>query len=394
MNSAGKWIRPREIAGEPFRIFFLLATGAALLGVMLWPLYFHGFVSFYPGQVHARIMTHCFFGGFVIGFLGTALPRLLSVKPLSVPFLLLILAIYLCMLGFYLFGSPFGGDIALLVLLTLLIATFFQRFLHRKDSPPPGFILVALGFASLFCGTVISILSARLEVPFFFQTLQHLLSFQGFVLLPIMGVGAFILPRFFGVDSAHALPESRAFTPAWRHKALIAGAAGGAILLSFALEAWGWLRVGSSLRFIAAGLYFLKEARVLAGVRKNVFSKTLFLGLLLILTGFLATALVLVNRVALSHFTFAGGFALVTLCVATRVVFGHTGNLKLLSVRSKTFVVAVAFILLGMLTRVVADFWPEMIASHYTYGAISWAIGLILWACLVLRKIFQKDSEE
>ncbi len=44
----------------------------------MWPLFFSGHFPFYPGVSHARIMIEVFAGGFVVGFLGIARPRMLS----------------------------------------------------------------------------------------------------------------------------------------------------------------------------------------------------------------------------------------------------------------------------------------------------------------------------
>ncbi|HEX9256014.1 MAG TPA: NnrS family protein, partial [Candidatus Angelobacter sp.] len=67
-----------DLGREPFRVFFPEGVFAGILGVALWPLYFTGVSSFYPGQAHARIMAYGLFGGFIFGFLGTAMPRMLS----------------------------------------------------------------------------------------------------------------------------------------------------------------------------------------------------------------------------------------------------------------------------------------------------------------------------
>src|SRR5947207_3239512 len=72
-----------DLGREPFRLFFPEGVLAGILGVMLWPLYFTGLTTFYPGQAHARIMAYGLFGGFIFGFLGTAMPRMLSVPPLG-----------------------------------------------------------------------------------------------------------------------------------------------------------------------------------------------------------------------------------------------------------------------------------------------------------------------
>jgi len=58
----------RELAAEPFRLFFPAAILAAVLGVASWPLHFAGLLANYPGGSHARLMTHGFFGGLILGF--------------------------------------------------------------------------------------------------------------------------------------------------------------------------------------------------------------------------------------------------------------------------------------------------------------------------------------
>lgn len=392
MSTPSKYVSFKELSREPFRVFFLLATFAGIAGVLLWPLSLKGFISFYPGQVHARIMTHCFYGGFIIGFLGTALPRMLSVAAFSTLTLLVIAAVYLSMLGLYLTGNAFAGDATLLGLLFLLLILLLTRFPKRKDLPPPGFILMILGFASLVAGTILSLLGDHVSLQLI--ALQHLLSFQGFVLLPILGIAPFIMPRFFGMESTHDLPESRRITPQWKKKAMLALAAGILVIAGFLLEAWGWLRTGSGVRFVVVATYILLEARVHMGTGRKTLAILLRTGLGFIALGFLAATLFVMNRTALFHIDFAGGFAIVTICVATRVVFGHSGNQKLLGRRNGLIITAVVLMVLGLATRIVADYKPEVMASHYTYGAISWAIGLLFWAVPVLRHAFDKDPED
>ena len=77
----GSKIQWAYFAREPFRIFFPLAVLSGIVGVALWPLHFWGAVESYPGLIHARIMVYGLFGGFIAGFLGTAMPRMLSAMP-------------------------------------------------------------------------------------------------------------------------------------------------------------------------------------------------------------------------------------------------------------------------------------------------------------------------
>src|SRR6185436_2834595 len=89
----------RDFASEPFRIFFPAGVLAGIVGVALWPLHLLGVMEFYPGLVHARIMACGLFGGFIFGFLGTAMPRMLSAKPLRVAEVAMLLAFYIAMVA-------------------------------------------------------------------------------------------------------------------------------------------------------------------------------------------------------------------------------------------------------------------------------------------------------
>src|SRR5690606_8225364 len=99
-------------------------------------------------------------------------------------------------------------------------------------------------------------------------------------------------------------------------------------------------------------------------------------------------------RVALLHLTLIGGFAVITFVVATRVVFGHSGNIALLKGRNLWLLFALALMLFGMATRISGDYWPRIMASHYIYGAISWISGVLIWAWYVLPKVLMADTEE
>src|SRR5262249_26392388 len=91
-------IKLSDIGREPFRIFFPLGVLCGIIGVSLWPLYFAKLVTLYPGQAHARIMAYGLFGAFIFGFLGTAMPRMLSAPPLGTHNVLLLFVLNLSML--------------------------------------------------------------------------------------------------------------------------------------------------------------------------------------------------------------------------------------------------------------------------------------------------------
>lgn len=366
-----------------------------LAGVALWPLHFLGVVELYPGLSHARLMAYGFFAGFMLGFLGTALPRMLSAPPLRPAETGVLLLIYAAMSITLLRGKIVAGDFLFLVLLAAFGAVAAVRFWKRADLPPPGFVLVALAFLCAAAGAILGIVQTRLEDAFWAGTLQHLLVYQGFILLPILGVGAFLLPRFFGLPSKHNFPESLSPPPGWTSKALLALVIGLVIIGSFWLEATGWFRTGPAIRLAAAGFYLAWEVPVFRRTAvRNAPARILRLAFLLLLAGFLAIVFHPEYRISLLHMTLVGGFAIVTLIVATRVIFGHSGNLSLLDRPNRWLWIASGLMILAMATRISGDFWPKVLVSHYSYGAVTWVIAVILWAIYVLPKVVLRDPDD
>jgi len=385
-----------EVVGrEPFRVFFPEGVFAGILGVALWPLYFAGVTSFYPGQGHARIMTYGLFGGFIFGFLCTAMPRMLSAPALWTRNVLVLFCLHVATVLAFAAEKILWGDSLFLVLLCVFATLMLWRARLRKDMPPPGFVLVGLAFLSVFAGTVLAVVEARSEeLDARWVTLQRLLSYQGFVLLPILGIGPFILPRFFGLLSPHDFPEALAPPGAWKKKAALALGAGVLIEVSFLLEARGWFRAGHAIRFVTTLVYLILEFPIQRAPKaSNALGVSLRLAFAALVGGFVLIALFPAFRVSLLHLTLIGGFAVITFTVATRVVFGHSGNLEKLKARNWWLLVALGLMLLGMATRISGDFWPKIMASHYIYGAVMWIAGVLLWSSYVLPKVWQVEAE-
>lgn len=384
-----------DLAREPFRLFFPAGVLAGIVGVALWPLHFWGFSSFYPGQGHARIMAGGFFGGFIFGFLGTAMPRMLSAAALGLRDVLVLLVLHVSMVAAYAMQKIHWGDWLFLGLLGLFAVWMFRRARHRQDMPPPGFVLVGLAFVCVFAGTALAVFQPEGEEGgAYWILLQRLLSYQGFVLLPILGVGPFILPRFFGLPSPHDFPAMRTPSAVWKKKAALALAAGILIVASFFLEVEGAYRTAHAVRFATALVYIAWEFpfRRLPEF-SNALGASLRIAFTALVGGFILIALFPTSRVGLLHLTLIGGFAVITFTVATRVVFGHSGNLPKLRQRHGWLLAVVSLMLLGMATRISGDFWPKIMISHYSFGAVIWIGGVLAWSAYVLPKVLQVENE-
>lgn len=377
-------------AGEPFRLLFPLGAVFALLGVALWPAFAWGLLPDYPGIPHARTMIHGFMGAFVMGFLGTALPRLLDVPRVrgrEVSCYALGLGLTT---GLHLAGLTFWGDTAFLLTFGAFLAGLLRRARRRRDMPPPGFVLVILGLLCGFAGTVL-MLPAQ---PCAYAT-GRLLLYQGFLLLPVMGVGAFLLPRFFQLPGRQSFPESLQPPPGWWPRALFALACGALVFASFALEIVGAVAAGHLLRAGAVLLYFWREVPAhKAKFNTGTLAGALRLALLAIPIGLLATVVVpMQHRIGLLHLVFITGFGLLTLTVATRVIFGHCGQSHRFKERLPSVRIMAACFIAALALRIRGEFALPERFTLYAIAAVIWIAGLLVWAVRILPHVRKPDAE-
>lgn len=382
-------------AGEPYRLLFPLGALLGVVGVLLWPAFVWGGWEVYPAQAHARIMIQGFLGAFVVGFLGTALPRLLDVPRVGLTATLTFAVGFVVMVVFQILDCNAAGDGMFLLLLTTFLVLLAMKARHRRDTPPPGFVLVGMGMACAWAGTVLLLLSdLGVGVPPWLYRLARLLAWQGFLLLPVMGVGAFLLPRFFGLPNQQAFPELLIPTAEWKRKAAFAAGCGGLILASFVLESCGWLRWGVILRAGSVFIYFLREVPLhKAKDAKGSLAWALRIALLAFPLGYLLVAAFPAWQLAMLHVVFIAGFGLITFTVASRVILGHSGQ----SDRFKSFLPPVVLMtilfLVALLLRVGADFTSLQRFSLYGISAVVWVVAVVVWSAGILPGIRYADDE-
>src|SRR5215467_7007401 len=104
---------------EPFRIFFPLGLLLGVVGVALWPLFVWHVVTFYPAQAHVRLMIEGLMASFIIGFLGTAGPRLLDASPFAAAETSALFALQIVIAWLQLAQRQTAGDLVFLTLLLL-----------------------------------------------------------------------------------------------------------------------------------------------------------------------------------------------------------------------------------------------------------------------------------
>ena len=379
---------------EPFRIFFPLATLLGSSGVSLWPLYFSGLHRFYPGPMHARLMIEGFLAGFVIGFLGTALPRLLSAPSLRRGELRALLSLYVLAAGLHIGQQPRAGDAAFIALMLCFGACMAGRVRRGTELPPPGFVLVGFGFLSGLAGPVLWLCGAQGWVSGNLMMFGATLLNQAFVLFLLLGVGTFLLPRFLRLRDVRTMAEERVASLGWRLRAAFSGATGLVLLGSYWMEACNpatpaaaWLRGIAAIVFLAVMVPFHRQPRPLRTAQLAA-----QLSLLALAAGLIFPLFWPGQRIAGLHVVFMGGFSLITFTVATRVVLGHSGSEALFETRLPSLQIATLFLLTGTVLRAVGDFVPGR--PHWLSAAsYLWMVAAAGWAFSVLPKVRVADPD-
>lgn len=378
---------------EPFRLFFPLATLLGISGVSLWPLFFTGLHKFYPGVMHSRLMIEGFLAGFVIGFLGTAMPRLLSAPVLRAWELTTLVVLYLLTAGLHIGHQMFAGDVTFVALLAVFATFLIRRVRARTELPPPGFVLVALGYASGLIGTALWVGGMKGWVPGSLAMLGGMWLNQAFVLLLVLGVGTFLMPRFLALPGVVLMADERRASPAWIKRAALSFVVGIALLASY------WMEVAHAALTAAAivrGVAVLIFLAVMVPIHRTpspgkTVPLAVNLSLLALVAGLVFPLFWPGQRAAGFHVIFLGGFSLITFTVATRVVLGHSGNEHLFLTRLPSLQIATLLIVAGTMLRAVADFLPDR-GAMMNWASALWMLAALVWGAAILPKVRIADA--
>jgi len=381
----------RLLAAEPFRVFFASGMLWSIVGVSLWPLFYADGLGFSPNFVHARLMIQAFGGACVVGFLGTAGPRMASAPKLTSVELFALFGLHTAGGIAHLMLHPRAGDACFLALLLLLLFCLVIRVAKfRRDWPPPQMLLAVTGLLCGIAGTALWLQRATYADAKMMR-LAGLLLYQGLLLPPVLGIGSFLFPRILGGDFGEPA------TPGERRRSLLRAVCAALLLVaSFALESWGHVRSGCALRAAVALAYLLAEVKWRRGADdapRGSLANGLFWALGTAWLGLALPLFFYARHVALEHLLYIGGFGLLIVVVASRVLFGHSGELDGFS-RSSWFVrLIILLVLVAAATRASADFLPAGAVSHHQYAAWTWGTAALLWLLWHRRRFVKQEKE-
>jgi len=369
---------------EPYRFFFPTGMIIGVIGVLLWPLFHAGWLPYYPNFAHTRLMVDGFAGLFVFGFLMTAGPRLLGVPAFSRPVVTTIFSLCCAACLAHLVNRLALGDFLFSLTTGVVIVNAISAFRVRSDVPPPGFPLAALGLLCACVGSLLLGLSTIIWPNSTAFELGKILLYQGFTLLPIVGVGAFFFPKILGGRNTHAFPEMRLPNQAWKRRFTHSLFVALGFFASVIVELSGQTTLAYILRLGALGIYCVAEIPF-AEFRKeqSMHGRQLLFTLSTIAVGFIGAAIFPSYKTAWLHAYFVVGLTGIIFLVSLRVVFGHASRPQLIrkSVRPSAWIIGV--LALAAATRIFADFRPSLQTSHYLYAAAAWIICSLVWIVYV-----------
>jgi len=255
---------------------------------------------------------------------------------------------------------------------------------RRADPPPPGFILMAMGYLSGLLGPVLWLCGTQGWVSGQAMLFGAILLHQAFALFLLLGVATFLLPRVLGVRELEATDEPSV----GRRHAAFTTITGFALLASDWLEAGhpsapaaAWLRCGAAAAYLIATVPLHRQSRPL-----RTTAAAAQLALLALVAGLLFPLVWPGQRLAGLHVVFLGGFSLMVFTVATRVVLGHAGQGALFDSRLPALQTATVLILAATALRAAGDFLPTR--PHWLSGAsYLWMLAAGIWGFAVLPKV-------
>ncbi len=377
---------PARIAVEPYRVLFPAGAALGILGVLPWLLTALGAPG-YPAERHRSLMIEGFELCFVAGFLLTAMPafthgarcRRAELQRICVAIAGFAISVHL---GQVALAHAFAAGA-----LGCLLFSLGSRLRAGRAAPPEEFALVGVGLVLGLAGTTGGALSAMGWVaepaPHFFMRMLSL----GMVLSLVLGLGGLLVPTF----SAMAEPltiTGIAKAGERKPRRLFVLTVALALVGALACEAFGQPGPGAWLRAIgatASGLLAWKLWK-LPGRRERL-SACLWSSGWCVLVGLWLAALLPQQQIAAWHLVFAGGYGLLTLGIASRVVVSHGGH-GLAAEHAVLTGPVVTLAILAVVTRVAAGWATGSGAIHaHAAAAALWILAWGLWLLAVVPRV-------
>jgi uncharacterized protein involved in response to NO len=355
-----------------------------MVGVGLWMAHAAEWIT-YPGTLHSMLLIQGFQQCFILGFLMTAMPAFLHAPHCTRTELSVAAALLLAFPILAAAGWVAAAQAVFIGTLLVPVAMAARRVAAgRASAPPEEFALVAAGFAIGIAGaawTAGASLGAWAEPAPRFGI--RLIAY-GMVLPVVLGVGGLLVPTFTAMREPLSIPGIATAHQRGPRRVLYA-----AIVLAFvaslALDATGRAPVGTLLRAVTGSAVLLWVWKLFRRPgRADRLSYALWSAGWLLFAGLWASALLPSMPLVGEHIVFVGGFGLLTLGIATRVVVRHGGHPLALEGR---VIGTAALVLLGaaLLARLGAETQDAVSTQRTAALAVAAAAWMGAWGLWVAK---------
>jgi uncharacterized protein involved in response to NO len=280
----------------------------------------------YPGTLHASLMIEGFELAFIAGFLLTILPRITRTDPTGAPVTHGALALVVAFGAAALAGQFALAHACALGLLVLLASFGIARMRARRNDPPEEIVFIPFGLVLGIAGAALQLAAAAGWMTEPAPRLGIRLMSLGMVLAFVLGFGALLVPVFLEIKDPLVIPRIARPHERPRRRALYL-ALGGGLAFTFVADACGLGALGAYGRAVLASLQLGLAWKVWRTPGRRTFpAGVLWTAGWLIGAGLWAAALLPRHEIAALHVAMLGGYATLTLAIASRVVVTHGGH--------------------------------------------------------------------
>lgn len=374
-------VRPRppdeRPALEPYRVLFPLGALAAVAGVVPWIVAAIA-PGPWPGLLHAGLMIQGFELCFVTGFLLTAMPAFTHGEKCRTWELAAVAAGAAAFAALQVAGlaGAAGATFSLTLLFTLVALARRVRF--GGAAPPEEFLLVGLGVLLGIAGGALQALAAAGVLAEPAPRFALRLVSRGMMPALVLGLGGLLVPTFAMMKDPLAIAGVARAGQRLPRRAFVL-AIGALLVGALALEAAGRPAPGAWVR-AAAGLASTMLAWKLwrPPGRSVTLSWALWGAGWFVALGLLAAAALPAYEITAWHVVFIGGYGLLTLAIATRVVVSHGGH----EMREEGLLLGAAVVAavgLALALRIAGDGASPAALRFDAFAAGAWALAWGAW---------------
>jgi len=359
---------------NPFRSLFLFGSLSAVIGAFFWILFQGDFIPYFPKQAHAHVMFFSFLLSFICGFLMTALPKMtqtLTTQSWELVTILFLNSSVLIASSLNIFSILIWIEFAQILFLTFYLA---RRLLFSKALPFEGFLFIPFALFNFILGLLLHDGSAATSSTLF------LFSGQAFILNFICGLGSRLIPAISRIQQAISADE-KSKKQNYRVFFLFA-----LILNStFILEHSGFESFAFGLRGILLIYFAFSHFKIHHKPMTWSFNAIgLKVAILFLIAGYFGAALLPQQKIALLHLSYLGGFALITIMVATRICLAHNGMGLHLETSKTALFPPLFFIFLSALLRALS--LNHLKSIFLPLASFSFIFGILLWYILLAHR--------